>query len=206
MKNLDDAAIRLGLALYQRTLLEGENFYKVYDLVFDEKNLHPRPLFLRVFFRNDTFWGEQEEAAKILDSSRIAQVQRQQVVGSVTSDYGIKLTPFGRKLFEIAYLQSDRSANEIHGLTIEDLGSALSSDVNSEFIANELRNIDESIDRLELNNFQRSLAQSYVNVLIEICFAPDRDVKLFWLVLDRLNQFAGVASLIVAIIALRVSH
>ena len=206
MNSLDEAAIRLGLALYRRTLLEGANFYKVYDLVFDEKNLQPKPLFLRVFFKNDTFWGEQEQAAKVLDSSKIAQVQRQQVVGSVAGDYSIKLTPFGRKLFEIAYLQSDRTANEIEGLTIEDLGSALSSEKNSEVIADELQNIDESLNQLSLNNFQRSLTKSYVNVLVEICLAPDRDVKLFWLVLDRLNQFAGVASLIVAIIALRVSH
>jgi hypothetical protein len=40
-------------------------------------------------------------------------------------------------------------------------------------------------------------------MLIVVARMPDPDAKLFWTILNRLNAFAGVASLIVALIALR---
>ncbi|MGI9362202.1 MAG: hypothetical protein ACR2O7_11675 [Parasphingorhabdus sp.] len=199
---MDEDAVRLGLALYRRSVQSGFDFYRIYDLLFDDET-RPTSLYSRLSGKETSFWSLQTEAARILDGAGIASVQRKRISGTVADDYSIKLTAFGRTIYSLASLQADSHLDEIEGLTIEDIDGVLKSDLLSQELGNELRGIDAEIAKLDLSNFQYSTVTSYVNILVAICEMPQGDSKLFWIVLERLSHFAGVASLIVALIALR---
>lgn len=204
----NDALVRLGIALYRETKRDGVKFYPVQDLVFDHIGQKiPSNLFQKLFRDNSfDFWGEQEELAKGLAQTGLAEHFSRVADGTgFQRDHFVKLTPFGRTLLDIAHAQEDPNFPSIEGLSLEDALVVLKDEKSSREVANELEGIDIQLGQLALTNFERATVNSYVSVLVAVCKMPDPDGRLFWIVLNRLSQFAGVASLIVAIIALRLA-
>lgn len=205
----DDALVRLGIALYRETKRDGLRFYAVQDLVFDHIGQKvPSGLFRKLFRDNAfDFWDEQEELAKGLAQTGIAEHFSKLVEGDAfRRDHYLKLTSFGRTLLEIAHAQEDPNFPSIEGLTLEDALTVLKNEKNASDLASDLSNIDTKLGELNLTNFERSTVNSYVSILVAVSRMPDPDGRLFWIILNRLSQFAGVASLIVAIIALRLGR
>ncbi len=202
-----EAAVRLGLALYRKTVREGADFYSIYDLVFaDEVKERPASLFLTGFAAKSDFWGVQQEAARMLDGAGLVQVHRKQMPNSAVADYSLRLTKLGKAIYSLAYLQSDTVLESIEGITSADVAAVLADDGEAQLVASEFRDLDDALNGLALSNFQRASVNSYVNMLVSICEMPERDAKLFWVILERLSHFADVASLIVAVIALRLAR
>ena len=203
MTQMNEAAVRLGLALYRRTAREGSEFYNVYDLIFDENE----GLRHAVLNSGDAgFWNLQQDAARILDGSGIAQVYRKDVPSSGVQEFLLKITPLGHSLYSLAHIGTDFELDDIDGIEPADVVSVLNDETQSQAIAEDLRKIDKSLNDLCLSNHQRVTINCYVTMLITICEMPERDVKLFWTILERLNQFSGVASLVVALLAMRLAR
>jgi hypothetical protein len=203
---LNEAAVRLGLALYKRTILEGDKFYSVFDLVFEEDDARSKAGFLRRAANKSDFWGLQQEAARILDGAGIARVQRKSIPDSAVQEYALRLTDLGRSLYAVAYMESDLTVDSVNDITPAQIATVLSNETSSSEIAGELKKLDPALNKLNLSNHQRATVDAYVIMLVAICEMPERDAKLFWLIVERLSQIAGVASLVVAIIAMRLAR
>lgn len=203
---VDEEALRIGLELYQRTTLHGPHFYSLYDLAFSDEKQNQRSIFKRLFSSEESFWGRQKEIGRYLENAGLAQLQRSQVAGSAHSDYSVRLTALGKSIFSLAYIQTDHRVREIEGLAIEDLSLLLRDEDRSMVLAKELRELDFASPDLALSNYERTMVLSYNSMLAIVCEMPERDPRLFWTILERLNNFAGVASLVVALIAMKMSQ
>lgn len=205
--SMPDSVARVGLALYRETLLNGLTYYNITDLVFNhiQKGMKPS-VFSRMFRRSADFWGSAEDLAKQLAESGIADRHTRPVEGErFLYDHLVRLTPFGRSLFDLAYAETLSPDAAVQGLSLEDTLLVLRDETKSLALADELAKLGPEIDALELSNFQRVTVDCYISMLTVVARMPDPDAKLFWTILNRLNAFAGVASLIVAIIALRMA-
>ena len=100
------------------------------------------------------------------------------------------------------YNAPGRSAEEIAGLSLQDAATALHKMDTAVKIASGLAEVRSKIETLDLTNFEKSSAQSYLNILIELAQMPEPDVSIFWLALERANSIAGIASLVVSVFAL----
>jgi hypothetical protein len=94
------------------------------------------------------------------------------------------------------------SAKAIEGLSLQDAATALHKMDTSVEIASGLVEVRTKVEMLDLSNFEKSIAQSYINILIEVAQMPEPDVSIFWLALERANSIAGIASLVVSVFAL----
>lgn len=92
MSTVDDATVRLGLALYRQTILEGPSHYSVESLVFGQLQKEiPGGLFQRLFNERDfDFWGKQEELAKKLAQSGIADHYSRAADGAFHRDHFVR--------------------------------------------------------------------------------------------------------------------
>lgn len=206
MTTQDDAVFRMGWALYRESKVNGVNFYSLHDLINQHLDNSPQTDGGKSQFKRShvDFWGQQEEVAKRLAGAGIAEHHTRAVEGDrFLKDQLLRLTPFGSRLYELAQAQVQEDAEEIEGLVVGDVRATLADEVHARRLADGLRGLPQKIDALRLSNFDKAAARSYVDVLIVVCEMPDPDAKLFWLALNRLSQIAGVASLIVALIALK---
>ena len=83
------------------------------------------------------------------------------------------------------------------------MASALHKSETAVAIASGLVQVRAMIETLELSNFEKSTAQSYLNIMIEVAQMPEPDVNIFWLALERASYIAGIAGAVVGIIALK---
>lgn len=202
---MDEDLIRLGLALYEETKTNGAKMYRVHDLVFDESSSAFRKFMNRLTGSESDFWKFSEDLALGLSRVGIAVHSTKLVQATRRNDYFLQLTPFGRKLFDLAHAPTI-AASEIEGLSMLEAMLALRNEKIVTEIVSELSTINAQIDDLNLSNFQKASAHSYVNIIIEITNMPDPDINLFWLTLERASYIAGVASLIVAVVQLKMSN
>lgn len=86
---------------------------------------------------------------------------------------------------------------------MQDALLALRDETAVQAIASGLAEVGAKIDALELTNFQKASAHSYVNIMVEVVSMPEPDVSIFWLALERASYIAGVAGLVVALFQLR---
>lgn len=93
-------------------------------------------------------------------------------------------------------------AEEIEGLRLQDAAAALHQMDMAVKIVSGLVDVRTKVDMLELTNFEKSSAQSYLNILIEVAQMPELDLNIFWLALERASFIAGIASLVVSVFAL----
>ena len=206
MSEADEALLRVGLALYQETRVNGRDYYNIQSLIFDHIAEKTNPtVFAKLFHKEGRqFWGKEDEFAKRLSQVGIAEhFAKPNPDDRNIKDHFVKLTPFGKGVYDLAYSQSSAEQHTIEGLSLDDAMIVLRDEYKAHELASDLAKIDSDLGKLGLSNFQRSTVDGYINVMILVCRMPDPDGKLFWLILNRLNQFAGVASLIVALIALR---
>lgn len=206
MSESDDALLRLGLALYHETRVNGLAYYNVQELIFEHIAERTSPqIFARLFHKEGRqFWGKEEELAKRLSHAGIAEhFIKPNPANDFVKEHFVKLTSFGKGIYDLAYSQSAADQSSIEGISLEDALLVLRDERRTAEFVNDLQNLDGELNKLELSNFQRSAVNSYLQMMVVLCSMPDPDGKLFWMILNRLNQFAGVASLVVALIALR---
>jgi hypothetical protein len=204
MSAIDDNVIRLGLALYEATKIGGVKMYSVHELVFDEHASGVGRLINRLTGYRGDFWKASEDMAQALARAGIAEHSSTGIDDVYRREQFVQLTDFGKKIFDLAHAPKS-TPSEIVGLKREDLLLLLGSEDAARKIADDLAELEPKINALRLSNLQKGNAQAYVRILVEIARMPEPDGGLFWLTLERANQVAGIASLIVACIALRMT-
>ena len=65
-----------------------------------------------------------------------------------------------------------------------------------------LREAEESLDQLGAGNSEKAMARAFIVAARVLADAPDPPVDLIWEIIGRANSLAGIASLLVSIIAL----
>ena len=175
MSARDDALVRLGLALYRETLKSGLEFYSVQQLVFEHLGREePKGLFRRLFSDEKfDFWKQQEELAKGLAQAGIAFHHSKLADGdNYFRDHFLKLTAFGRTMYDLAHSQSDGGQPEIEGMSVEDVLTALKDETSAYELARELSELGPKIEALRLGNFQQATVSSYITVLVALAKTP----------------------------------
>lgn len=204
MSAIEDDVIRLGLALYEATKIGGVKMYSVHDLVFDEHASGVGKLINRLTGYRGDFWKVSEDMAQALARAGIAEHSSTRIDDVYRREQYVQLTDFGRKMFDLAHAPKS-AISEIEGLKREDILLLLGNEDVAREIADDLASLEPKIDALRLSNVQKGNAQACLRIMVEIARMPEPDGNLFWLTLERANQFAGIASLIVACIALRMT-
>jgi hypothetical protein len=201
-----EALLRLALTLYRESVARGIDFYSIDELVNERISKSTmKTIFDRLFRSDKTFWSQQEDLAKRLASHNLAEYHSKaaNTQDSFLKDHFVKITPFAKALFDVAHADARGEIGNLEGITIEDIYSATKSENQCGAIASDLRILVDSVSQMEFSNFEQASIRSYLNILIIVCESPEPDRHLFWTILNRLNQFSGIASLVVALIALR---
>jgi hypothetical protein len=92
------------------------------------------------------------------------------------------------------------------GVSIDDVAGILKDENESAKLADDIEALSPKIEKLGLSNFERATVNGNIQILTIISRMPEPEVKMFWTIMERLNQIAGVGSLIIAIIALRLAR
>ena len=68
-----------------------------------------------------------------------------------------------------------------------------------------LKQAEQRLDRLSIGNVEKAQARAYIIATLALAEAPEPPADLMWELLQRANNIAGIASLLVAVIALFVA-
>jgi hypothetical protein len=73
---------------------------------------------------------------------------------------------------------------------------------NAILLVERLRLVERAIDELDISNADKAQARAYVVAMLALADAPDPPADLLWELVQRASQIAGIAALLISIVAL----
>ncbi len=186
-------------ALYNETELSGKREFTVGE-VLDKYSLTWKPLW------EENFIEEIERQGLARVDGHIGRARKQHISISANGINWVELN-LGENV--ASYLeQNGAHYQDSDGAPID---SAAWTGLPSTFVLAEekretlvsmLREAESSLDQLGAGNSEKAMARAYIVAARTLADAPDPPVDLIWEIIGRANSLAGIASLLVSIIAL----
>jgi hypothetical protein len=101
----------------------------------------------------------------------------------------------------VDYLAAESSGFDSSAWTGMNVKNSLSSS-EKDLLIDGLKSIEARLDGLGLSNEEKSSVVSYVVAARILAESPEPPLQIIWLILERLNNFSGVAALLLSIFAI----